>query len=636
FTDDGGESGAGATYVCWSGNGFGEPGDGYEAENDDDDATGNGGATEDGAFFPAPYVDCVIINEYEADPEIPDRDVGQWVELLVIAEGGVDLRNWLLTDINPSDLYNGITMPPGLNEAFIRFNDYSEFSNIPGGTTIVIFDGNGLNNDLDSSDGTMFIYTESEYLSRVPLSFWTIQLDILNDNLTLWADDDGIWDVENSTPIDHISWGTPRIEAPYGLEWRQSIQDSREHRTISSAYFSAGDDTINDDSAHWVTDGSTTQGILNPGQSYSGSGWQPEPTNHVLNFSATAITYNQIDLSWTENDGSQPPQGYLVKASIGYVNDPTDSYEPPADADLSDGEGVITVNYGISSFSFTTCNPLTTYNFKIYPFTGSGNLTNYKLDGDIPEYSTTTPSDIFEPTPGDLLITEVVGKDATIYEFSGFIEFTNITEHKISLSNVTVRYYDGSSTPTATFALSGIIEPNDYLVICQNETYFPLAYNMTADFILPFNYSTWPWTPFFSLDGGQDAIDFYHDSVRSEIIDQFNNPTAAWNWNSDDVLERVADTPGTAQSDWSNPGGIGSPGEGHFQSLSEPQNVVITIETGIVTITWDSVTGAASYNIYSCTAPDGTFELLDTTNLTTWQEALSSEEKKFYRVTAVE
>ncbi|MCF7794696.1 MAG: FG-GAP repeat protein, partial [Candidatus Cloacimonetes bacterium] len=176
FTDDDGAAGAGASYVYWLGDYYGEPGDGAEAEGDDGSGTNNGGATTSGSAFPSPYADCVIINEYEADPTAPSEDIQEWIELLVIAEDGVDMRNWLLTDVNPEDFYLDNTNP-GYNDASIKFNDYAEFSSIPGGTTIVIYDGNGPTNDVDSSDGDMFIYTESEYLNRVAFSYSTIQLD---------------------------------------------------------------------------------------------------------------------------------------------------------------------------------------------------------------------------------------------------------------------------------------------------------------------------------------------------------------------------------------------------------------------------------------------------------------------------
>jgi len=69
--------------------------------------------------------------------------------------------------------------------------------------------------------------------------------------------------------------------------------------------------------------------------------------------------------------------------------------------------------------------------------------------------------------------------------------------------------------------------------------------------------------------------------------------------------------------------------------LSAPENVTITYSSGTVTIFWDEVTGATSYNVYSDTDPYGTFSNLEQSGLTTteWSESASGV-KKFYCVTA--
>ena len=50
-------------------------------------------------------------------------------------------------------------------------------------------------------------------------------------------------------------------------------------------------------------------------------------------------------------------------------------------------------------------------------------------------------------------------------------------------------------------------------------------------------------------DEDQNAINFYLDFSRSEIIGQNNNPADVWSRDNDDVLERVANTLCTAQAD---------------------------------------------------------------------------------------
>ncbi len=68
--------------------------------------------------------------------------------------------------------------------------------------------------------------------------------------------------------------------------------------------------------------------------------------------------------------------------------------------------------------------------------------------------------------------------------------------------------------------------------------------------------------------------------------------------------------------------------------LDAPANLVITHDGSIVTLTWDTVTGATSYTVYSDTDPYGTFTFDEWTGAdTTWNEPLTGD-KKFYRVTA--
>ncbi|HHE38846.1 MAG TPA: hypothetical protein ENL20_09780 [Candidatus Cloacimonetes bacterium] len=66
-----------------------------------------------------------------------------------------------------------------------------------------------------------------------------------------------------------------------------------------------------------------------------------------------------------------------------------------------------------------------------------------------------------------------------------------------------------------------------------------------------------------------------------------------------------------------------------------PQNVVIEIVGSNINISWDAVTGATSYTVYSDADPYGTFSNVEQAGITGtfWSESVS-EEKKFYRITA--
>ena len=66
-----------------------------------------------------------------------------------------------------------------------------------------------------------------------------------------------------------------------------------------------------------------------------------------------------------------------------------------------------------------------------------------------------------------------------------------------------------------------------------------------------------------------------------------------------------------------------------------PVNVTISIAAGNVNISWDAVTEATSYKVYSDTNPYGTFSTVEWTGTdTSWSEAVS-ENRKFYYVKAM-
>lgn len=110
----------------------------------------------------------------------------------------------------------------------------------------------------------------------------------------------------------------------------------------------------------------------------------PEPTNHVTSFTATANGHDQIDLSWTDAvEGTQAPDGYFIKGSDeDTLTNPSDGYYPTEDSDLSDGFAMVRVGHGAKgSTSFSGLSEETTYYFQIWSYTNSGDDVNYKTDG---------------------------------------------------------------------------------------------------------------------------------------------------------------------------------------------------------------------------------------------------------------
>ncbi len=116
----------------------------------------------------------------------------------------------------------------------------------------------------------------------------------------------------------------------------------------------------------------------------------PEPSQQptALLTSEGANTFT-IDLSWTAGAGGQLADGYLIlyKTTAGsFPADPTDLI---AQGNTFDGTNGV-VNSASTSISISGLASATNYDFKIYPYTNSGNQTDYKTDGTILAGSQTT------------------------------------------------------------------------------------------------------------------------------------------------------------------------------------------------------------------------------------------------------
>jgi len=103
----------------------------------------------------------------------------------------------------------------------------------------------------------------------------------------------------------------------------------------------------------------------------------PEPTNFPTDFSA-----HNIHLQWTDATGSNLPDGYLIRlSSSGYSAIPAPSDGTP----VPDGPADKNIPYGTMQAWLSNLAANTTYFFKIFGYTGSGNSINYKTDGLIPQ-----------------------------------------------------------------------------------------------------------------------------------------------------------------------------------------------------------------------------------------------------------
>ncbi|MEI7981227.1 MAG: lamin tail domain-containing protein, partial [Bacteroidota bacterium] len=141
------------------------------------------------------------------------------------------------------------------------------------------------------------------------------------------------------------------------------------------------------ESSTWEVDDIQILGI-------SSSGPLPEPTNYPSNFTAVPSPFT-VNLSWTDATGEQVPTGYLILGSI------TDNFELPVDGipvtddpNLADGYGSLNVAAGVQLCQFANLPVNTPYYFRIFPYTNSGILINYKTDGTPPSATATTPNTV--------------------------------------------------------------------------------------------------------------------------------------------------------------------------------------------------------------------------------------------------
>lgn len=190
----------------------------------------------------------------------------------------------------------------------------------------------------------------------------------------------------------------------------------------------------------------------------------PEPSNHVTSFSASASSASQIDLTWTDNDGANVADGFLILASTGTITAPIDGVDPSTDSDLSDGSASIEISAGTGSHSFSGLTPSTSYNFEIYPFSNAGSSIDFKTDATVPSQTTATNAATYNP--GDIVITELHYNPSAAQGGDSDFEFLEL--HNTTGSTINLENWTFTSGVTHTFTVSDEITAGGYIVLATN------------------------------------------------------------------------------------------------------------------------------------------------------------------------
>jgi endonuclease I len=190
---------------------------------------------------------------------------------------------------------------------------------------------------------------------------------------------------------------------------------------------------------------------------YVASVWQPsgpkaEPTNHATNFVASCgyPPYSVAQFTWTDATGAVVPDGYLVRGSTtGYSSIPV----PVDGIPVSDGGLDKNAGPGLQTLQIAGLSANTTYYFRIFPYTNSGNLTDYKTDGIVPSDTVKTTPGISILQPGDIAVIEVGTTDPDKLSFVTLRQLNAYTTISFTdngfISSAAVRTGEGFLTYTA-------------------------------------------------------------------------------------------------------------------------------------------------------------------------------------------
>ncbi|NUN08879.1 MAG: endonuclease [Ignavibacteriaceae bacterium] len=185
--------------------------------------------------------------------------------------------------------------------------------------------------------------------------------------------------------------------------------------------------------------------------------YSTEPANYPTALS-TSTTSSSVQVNWTDaTAGSQAPSGYLIiiyNADNYYL--PIDGETYSDDTDLSDGKGVVNVDYSAANnYTFNTgLSSNTAYYVTIYSYNGTGSSRNYKINGTLPQVTGTTSS-------SSNTVVNFVGTSSTVSESVGTVNLTvGITNPSPSVAcTVQVALTSGAASDLNNYTTQNVIFP---------------------------------------------------------------------------------------------------------------------------------------------------------------------------------
>jgi len=209
------------------------------------------------------------------------------------------------------------------------------------------------------------------------------------------------------------------------------------------------------------------------------------------------------------------------------------------------------------------------------------------------------------------------------------LEIYNGTGSTIDLSEYSIKKQtNGAGDFGNELTLNGTLSNDDVFVVVYDHSG---VNDLTAE---PFvDLATSQQTMTFN---GNDAVALYHLGVQIDLIGVVAS-SENWGQNVTFVRKNSITSPSTIYStdDWDSYPEDTFDYLGFHEVLTTPEapeNVNITVENGIVTITWDAVPGATSYKVYSSDDPYGTFteDLSGTFDGNSWIGVVTGENRFYY------